>query len=58
MDFLKEYGSSESSLTDNEDEISRDSPEGFSNGKIQLIMTKTFLDHGYFFECTKSLFLK
>ena len=27
MDFLKEYGSSESNSTDNEDDISRDSAE-------------------------------
>ncbi|KAK2549578.1 hypothetical protein P5673_029967 [Acropora cervicornis] len=31
MDFLKEYGSSESSSTDNEDDISRDSAEGLSS---------------------------
>ena len=31
MDFLKEYGSSGSNSTDNEDDISRDSGEGLSS---------------------------
>ena len=43
MDFLKEYGSSESSLTDNEDDISRDSAEGLSSNLNDRAVRQVYL---------------
>ena len=43
MDFLKEYGSSESSSTDNEDGISRDSAEGLSSNLNDRAVRQVYL---------------
>ena len=46
MDFLKEYGSSESNSTDNEDDISGDSAEGFSsnlNDRVAGVVRQVYL---------------
>ena len=43
MDFLKEYGSSESSSTDNEDDISRDSAEGLSSNLNDRAVRQVYL---------------
>ena len=43
MDFLKEYGSSESNSTDNEDEISRDSAEGLSSNLNDRAVRQVYL---------------
>ena len=43
MDFLKEYGSSESSSTENEDDISRDSAEGLSSNLNDRAVRQVYL---------------
>ena len=43
MDFLKEYGSSESSSTDNEDDISRDSAEGLISNLNDRAVRQVYL---------------
>ena len=43
MDFLKEYGSSESNSTDNEDDISRDSAEGLSSNLNDRAVRQVYL---------------
>ena len=43
MDFLKEYGSSESNSTDNEDDISRDSAEGLSSNLNDRVLCQVYL---------------
>ena len=43
MDFLKEYGSSESSSTDNEDDISKDGKEGLSSNLNDRAVRQVYL---------------
>ena len=43
MDFLKEYGSSESNSTDNEDDISRDSAKGLSSNLNDRAVRQVYL---------------
>ena len=43
MDFLKDYGSSESNSTDNEDDISRDSAEGLSGNLNDRAVRQVYL---------------
>ena len=43
MDFLKEYGSSVSNSTDNEDDISRDSAEGLSSNLNDRAVRQVYL---------------
>ena len=43
MDFLKEYGSSESNSTDNEDDISRDGAEGLSSNLNDRAVRQVYL---------------
>ena len=43
MDFLKEYGSSESNSTDNEDDIRRDSEEGLNRNLNDRAVRQVYL---------------
>ena len=43
MDFLKEYGSSKSNSTDNEDDISRDSAEGLNSNLNDRAVSQVYL---------------